>query len=343
MEAASQNASRPRVLAWATNPVCALYRLQGPLSQLARDGHIDLFITEVFDQNVYEKLLTWAQIFVVQRARIDDTLRHVIKEAQRVGIRVVYEIDDDLLAISGCPKLQNFMTADDLTAIEEGLSLADRIHVSTQMLAERYARFGEVCLLENAFPVEPPPLQSMSDKAASLRVFYGAGRWHTPDWHYVVEALGTSLERAAITAGKTIEVELMGATWVPPESSTLVQYTVKAPAPWTTYLQAMSQADLALMPLEPNAHTDAKSPIKFYEAAAVGTPALALGQVYAQTIEHGVTGACASDPDHFGELAFELLTSSSKRSTLRQNAHDWVSQHALLRHRQRAWQRAFQL
>ena len=35
------------------------------------------------------------------------------------------------------------MTADDLTAIE-GLSLADTIHVSTQTLAERYARFGEV-------------------------------------------------------------------------------------------------------------------------------------------------------------------------------------------------------
>ena len=182
------------------------------------------------------------------------------------------------------------MTADDLTAIEEGLSLADRIHVSTQTLAERYARFGEVHLLENAFPVEPPPLQPISDEATSLRVFYGAGRWHTPDWLYVVEALDAGLKRAAIEAGRVIEVELMGATWTPPESSAQVQYTVKPPAPWTTYLQAMSQADLALMPLEPNAHTDAKSPIKFYEAAAVGTPALALGRVYAQTIVHGVTG-----------------------------------------------------
>ena len=300
-------------------------------------------LTEVFDQSVYEKLLSWAQIFVVQRARIDDTLRHVIKEAQRAGVRVVYEIDDDLLAISSCPKLQTFMTADDLTAIEEGLSLADRIHVSTQTLAERYARFGEVHLLENAFPVEPPPLQPISDEATSLRIFYGAGRWHTPDWLYVVEALDAGLKRAAIEAGRVIEVELMGATWTPPESSAQVQYTVKPPAPWTTYLQAMSQADLALMPLEPNAHTDAKSPIKFYEAAAVGTPALALGRVYAQTIVHGVTGACAGDPDHFGELAFELLTSSPQRSALRQNAHDWVSHHALLQHHQSAWQRAFQL
>ena len=139
---------------------------------------------------------------MVQRARIDDTLRHVIKEAQRAGIRVVYEIDDDLLVISSCPKLQNFMTADDLTAIEEGLSLADTIHVSTQTLAERYARFGEVHLLENAFPVEPPPLQPMSDEAASLRIFYGAGRWHTPDWRYVVEALEAGLKRAAIDSGQ---------------------------------------------------------------------------------------------------------------------------------------------
>ena len=276
---------------------------------------------------------------MVQRARIDDTLRHVIKEAQRVGIRVVYEIDDDLLAISGCPKLQNFMTADDLTAIEEGLSLADTIHVSTQMLAERYARFGEVCLLENAFPVEPPPLQSMSDKAASLRVFYGAGRWHTPDWHYVVEALGTSLERAAITAGKTIEVELMGATWVPPESSTLVQYTVKQLV-WTTYLQAMSQADLALMPLEPNAHTDAKSPIKFMKRQQ-SVHQLALGRVYAQTIVHGVTGACAGDPDHFGELAFELLTSSPQRSTPKRPRLGLAP--CVVPASSECWQRAFQL
>ena len=77
MGSTSQNPSLPRVLAWATNPVCALYRLRGPLSQLARDGHIDLMLTEVFDQSVYEKL-SRAQIFVVQQ-RIDDTLRHVIK------------------------------------------------------------------------------------------------------------------------------------------------------------------------------------------------------------------------------------------------------------------------
>ena len=143
MEAASQNASRPESSPGLQIQFARSIDFEGP-SPSSRAMDTSTFITEVFDQNVYEKLLTWAQIFVVQRARIDDTLRHVIKEAQRAGIRVVYEIDDDLLAISSCPKLQNFMTADDLTAIEEGLSLADRIHVSTQMLAERYARFGEV-------------------------------------------------------------------------------------------------------------------------------------------------------------------------------------------------------
>lgn len=329
-----------KVLAWATNPVCALYRLKAPLTALQQEGSIDLHLTDRFDATTYQQLLSWADVFIIQRARVDETLRKVISDAKAAGVEVVYEIDDDLLALERCPSLSGLMPAKDLTAIEEGLRLADVIHVSTPTLSERYAHYGEVRVLPNGFPVSPPPLPPQSDDERAIRIFYGAGRWHQPDWAHIVEALDSRLRQIVDTEALTIEVLLMGATWQTPPDSSHLRYHVVGPQPWTEYLKTMGSSDIALMPLEPNAHTDAKSAIKFFESAAMGAAAVALGGIYQQTIQHGKTGLLADTPETFAELVATLCGDKLQRQSLRTEAYRWLCETNLLTHHLPRWREA---
>jgi len=334
--------TRPnRVLAWATNPVCALYRLQAPLKALEREGLIELHLTNRFDDQSYQMLLNWADVFIIQRARVDDTLRAVISAAKNAGVRVVYEIDDDLLALAQCPSLTGMMESQELEAIEQGMILADVIHVSTPILGERYATYGEIRVLPNGFPVTPPPLTTPSPQRESIEIFYGAGRWHKPDWAYVVEELDQALRVVSEKEKLSVMVTLMGATWALPQGSDSLRYQTLPAQPWPSYLTAINKADIALMPLEPNRHTEAKSTIKFLESAAMGTAAVGLGPIYAEVIQHQRTGMLATTPSEFAHLVAELSLSPQKRQSLRKDAHHWLSNHGCLEHRLSAWRNAF--
>lgn len=328
------------MLAWATNPVCALYRLQAPLAALQQEGTIELCLTDWFDDATYQKLLSWADVFIIQRARVDETLRKVISDAKAANVSVVYEIDDDLLALRDCPSLQGLMSLEDLKGIEEGLRLANVIHVSTATLGERYARYGDVRVLPNGFPFAPPELQAPRDRDAPIRIFYGAGRWHKPDWAFVVKELDATLREAAESHALQIEVILMGATWKPPKNSQHLHYQVVEPQPWPRYLEAMGSAEIALMPLEPNPHTDAKSAIKFFEAAAMGAVAVGLGKIYQQTIIHEQTGLVADSPKAFAQHIAELALDYSRRETIRGQAHRWLQENNLLIHHLQLWREA---
>ena len=99
----------------------------------------------------------------------------------------------------------------------------------------------------------------------------------------------------------------------------------------------MGRSDLALMPIDDNPHTAGKSPIKFYEAAAMGTAALGLGRVYKRVIEHRRTGLCADDPEAFARYAVEILSAPDLRSKLRTAAHKWLVDHGLLVNNLSSW------
>ena len=132
----------------------------------------------------------------------------------------------------------------------------------------------------------------------------------------------------------------MGATWKPPENSQHLHYQVVDPQPWPRYLEAMSSAEIALMPLEPNPHTDAKSAIKFFEAAAMGAVAVGLGKIYQQTIIHEQTGLLADSPKTFAQHVAELALDCSRRQTIRGQAHKWLQENNLLTHHLELWREA---
>ena len=101
-------------------------------------------------------------------------------------------------------------------------------------------------------------------------------------------------------------------------------------APYDTYLAAMQQADIALLPLQDTPFNRLKSDLKFIEAASCGTVALAAPTVYARTLRDGRTGFLYHDMREFRQLLSLLVESPLLRWETAQLAYAYVRENRLL-------------
>ncbi len=79
-------------------------------------------------------------------------------------------------------------------------------------------------------------------------------------------------------------------------------------------MRAIAETDVNLAPLDlTSPFCNAKSELKFFEAAAVGVPTIASAmEPFAAAIEHGVPGFLARDPGEWRDT-LELLVASRAR------------------------------
>ena len=100
--------------------------------------------------------------------------------------------------------------------------------------------------------------------------------------------------------------------------------------PYERYKAILSQADIALMPLEPTRFNQHKSDLKFIEAAAHGAAVLASPTVYERTIRHGETGLIYRSIDEFAALLDRLIRDATFRRRLIDGACRYVAENRLL-------------
>ena len=255
-----------------------MYRIQEPLDQLSARGWVDAYVTSTIDAPTVHRLRHGADVFVVQRARYSPELAAIYAMCRKWGVKIAYEVDDDLVSLLDVPSLRARVSAADVQGWKRAMEEADWIIASTPVLAERYSRFNAVRLAPNQFPYTPPPLLRAwsAPFPRPQPVFYAGGDWHAPDWSVVAAPLGTAIRGYVAGAPhRRVEVHLMGATWaVPPDAlDRRLRYVVSPARPWGEYMESLRHAEVALMTLEANLCTDAKSDVKFLVAAAAGVAA----------------------------------------------------------------------
>jgi glycosyltransferase involved in cell wall biosynthesis len=116
-----------------------------------------------------------------------------------------------------------------------------------------------------------------------------------------------------------------------------------ATSPYPAYLEALSRADISLMPLADNAINRCKSDAKFIEAAAAGAGVLASPTAYEASIRDGETGLIFRTLEEFEAKLAALLDSAGLRRQLAVAAYDYVrGERMLSQHigRQAAWYRS---
>lgn len=237
------------------------------------------------------------------------------------GIRLVYDLDDDLLATHPSPPVERFLESM-RPKVRYLLREADLITVSTPMLSMRLGvGRSDVQVWPNALDEALVPALRHTRPGADIG-YFGTNS-HLQD----LMAVASDLSASASRQSKRPTAEFCGVTDDPRIGAILghsmtvsVRPTQGDYSKFHLMLANEAQWRVGLAPLSPGPFNDAKSDIKALDYAAAGIPVIASNVTpYADAANHETI--ILASPGGFGEAAFRLLNDEGERTRLATAAH----------------------
>ncbi|MBF9058691.1 glycosyltransferase [Rhodobacterales bacterium HKCCSP123] len=306
---------------------CKLYRADQKIDQLRTAGYeADLFHQAIDLERLRDRLEDYDAVIFVRVPALPSVI-DVIVEAAQQGLATFYDCDDLIFeAAIFPPALRTYagrITPRDHGAIACGvplfrhaMSLCEHGIASTPTIRDAMqsvVRSGQVFLHRNA--LGRPHMQVLDraarrerDPGGKLVIHYGSGtKAHKAEFTAVLEP--AIAELLARRPGR-VEVRLVGdfpaLTHLDPEHPDL--HLVSPIWDFETYCDELAGADIALSVLDPSILTDAKSEIKWMEAAMLGVPSVVSPTAtYRDVVEDGVTGMIATDRAGFVAAMLALV------------------------------------
>ena len=261
-----------------------------------------------------EEIAARADRLVVCRSGYESRLLRLITAFHRRGKQVLFDVDDLVFDTRYAHLVMNTLDQDIdaahwwdfwfgyLGRMRATLDLCDGAIATTDFLAARLAECTErpVAVVPNFFNREQRAISERvwHDKQASgfarngeftLGYFSGSPS-HNHDYGMVEPAIAALMSRRP-------ELRLLTVGYIAPGPRLEPFKDRLQHAPfqdWINLQRLVGRVELNLMPLAPSVFTDCKSPLKYFEAAIVGTLSVASpSHNYAAAIEHGVTGYLA--------------------------------------------------
>ncbi len=242
---------------------------------------------------------------------------------------VCYDVDDLVFATSHLAGM-DFLTS--LTPVQQEtfgtdvalrgrmIPYADLVTGSTQEILDEMAQVTDApgALLPNGVGLVSARLadtaRAVPRPATGFRIGYFSGSaTHDADWacieDAVVEFLHTHPDAELWLVGKVKATGALAAVAAQTRTVPLVE--------WTELPALLRRVDVTLAPLSRNRFTDAKSAIKWLEAALVETPTVATPTPpFERVIQPGVTGLLASTPGDWLQALTSLAADPGRRSKL---------------------------
>lgn len=299
-----------------------LYRVKMQRDALLERGH---------EVQCSQTMGTWAlreaDVVVGQRItqpgplfRWQQMLAGTAAEANGHRPKLVYEIDDDLLAVNTIknPLGAALRTPEARRVMVEAIRSAHLVTASTEPLARSMRKINSnVVVLPNSLPsyAFDTPLSTRRGKHGPVLIGWHGSHTHEFDWLIARDAV-----REALTANSHVLLQFLGMAY--PQKLPVNKIKHK---PWTTDLpthyKRVAAFDIGLAPLESNPFCDAKSGLKFMEYAALGVPSICSRvPAYADLVEHGVTGYLASTPQQWHKYLTLLINEPEARLEIGDNA-----------------------
>lgn len=255
------------------------------------------------------------RVFIWQRrwlsvARMQEALQSFIKNQYLV----IAECDDD-----------PFFRMDENQIQERRFSLTacHGIQVSTPALAAFLQQFHpEVAVFQNQLLYLPPPREFLPPRKVTL--FFGALN-RKEDWRPWMPQLNKALKRYREKIAVKVVYDKEFFTALEIENKEFFPFCA-----YEQYVAILRQSDLAFLPLGDTRMNRMKSDLKFLECAGHGVCVLASPIVYAQTVEHGITGLIYRDEQDFELGLAALIEDDSLRKKMREAAYLYVKENRLL-------------
>jgi glycosyltransferase involved in cell wall biosynthesis len=314
---------------------------------MARSLPLPLFETIICDMGSPETALAHldAKIFWFWRVPWSETYENIVTAARRSGSSVFYDIDDLMFRpelarvdiIDGI-RTQKFDEAEIealYVRVRKALCLADLCVTTTETLAREIHQVsgGPVCVVQNGFSGDAlqwaEAARNVADAERSdglIRIGYAAGTLtHQRDFQTAAAALAallTELPHVRLVLFKgTIDLSEF------PELEGLEgQIEWRERVPLDGLLYEYARFDINIVPLEVgNDFCEAKSELKFFEAALVGVPTVASPtSTFYGAIKDGVTGFLAHTESEWHRLVRRLCEASELRKKVGEQARNVV-------------------
>ena len=197
------------------------------------------------------------------------------------------------------------------------------IQTSTPAMAAALRQYNpEIAIFPNAI-MSLPEIGNFADPS-SLTCFFGALN-RQADW----QPLMPVLNKVAWMAGSRLKFQVVHdrAFFDALETE---HKTFTPISDYEAYLNILGGCEISLMPLGDTVFNRAKSDLKFIEAAACRTAALASTVVYGDSIDDGRTGLLFRDPMEFQANLLRLIAMPELARSLGDAARDYVARERML-------------
>jgi glycosyltransferase involved in cell wall biosynthesis len=286
-----------------------------------------------------------ADILVVWRAAWDEQVAAAIDLARSAGARIVFDVDDlmfdpDLARVSvidgiRSQKLTEEQVREHYARVRSTMLSANMVTTATEELATHTRRLGlPTLVLPNGYDEQTYRRSRLAARRRKkpesiVRIGYAGGsRTHQRDFAVAAEAIAQVLRDRPQTR-LVLFRDAKGLTPILDIEEFPTLQGLEGQIEWRNFVplsrlpDEIARFDINIAPLEVgNPFCEAKSELKFFEAALVDVPTIASPTgPFRRAIEHGVTGFLAADPAQWVEAAIALVDQPDLRHRIARAAH----------------------
>lgn len=319
---------------------CTKYRVLQK-QQMIQDLGLDCSIARWEDLENARGLLSTHTVAIFYRVPGFEQQLESIARAKALGMRTIWEVDDLIFDESLYQTNSNLADLDQRTrqSLLNGVPLyraamlaCDRCIASTVALAEAMRGVGaaRVDVVNNALDDQTLMIAEEINakprrKDGLVRVVYGSGSAsHDSDFRQCSDAM-----LAILREHYHVRLTIVGTLNLPPAFKEVESQIERLPpVDYASFLERISRCDINIAPLEPSVFNDAKSNIKYLEAAILKLPSICSpSQEYRNTIEHGETGMLAASSVEWKACLDQLIADAELRRRIGERAYRHVVKH----------------
>lgn len=326
------------IVAELSIPQCKLYRVEQKVIALEREGY-RVSVSSWTDKVQSINLMQDCSVVIFYRVPYSDIVIDCYKEAKRLGIRTVFDIDDlvfnediygQILKKYTLTDAEKKNLIDGVKLYRDAMLAADDNWFSTRTLCELSDDDYEThsSLVPNCIPEE---LSEVAEEFAgqkkvsgTVNIFYGAGSsTHDKDIELVQDAL-----EQILMSNDNVRLTLIGDIKFDYRNMEIKKKIRKVDRlDLTDYYYLISQSDIAVIPLEQNLFNSAKSNIKYIESSVFSIPAVCSDLYeFSSIIKEGENGFIArSREDWIKDVQF-LIDHKESRIAIGKAAHKTVTE-----------------
>ena len=313
-------------------PQCTRYRVLNKAEQLKQQGYD---VKVVNHSSFIIPDAKQAEIVIIYRATKSEKLLKLISIMKKLGRKVYYDIDDLVFDTKYTDQLEYTQSLSkkekagyDAAVQQYGdmLGRCDAVITSTEHLkTELEKKKSEVIIHRNVLSKK---LIHLSNKAISKKItdetikiaYFSGSITHNENFEMIKPALIKILENF-----KNVELHLAGHLDIPADIEKFGNQIVVHPyVDWEELPDLIGQMDINLAPLKQTLFNEAKSEIKWLEAAAVKVVTVAsnIGS-FKEMIKDGETGVLALPEQWYNKLE-ELVVNEQYRNQMAEQAYQFV-------------------